>query len=100
MNGPPENVGAKLTPVAAAGCATRQAKATTDRCTQHVEIVETKPFDESHSLEQRRVEINFVGRLPENKSFSIRRGEGETLTSRHKGIRNDVRRLSFRCLSA
>src|SRR5271157_5993810 len=45
-----EDVGAKLTPVAAAGCATRQAELTAGWCTQHVEVVKTKPFNESYSL--------------------------------------------------
>jgi hypothetical protein len=70
-NGPCENVGAKLTPVAATGCATRQAELTADWCAQHVEVIETKPFNESHSLKQGGIEINLVGRIAEQKSFGI-----------------------------
>src|SRR5271167_872377 len=62
-NGTIEDVGAKLTPVAAAGCATRQAELTADWCAQHVEVIETKPFNESYSLKQCRIEINLVRRI-------------------------------------
>src|ERR1039457_4251622 len=99
-NGTIEDVGAQLTPVAAAGCATRQAELTVDWCAQHVEVIETKPFNESHSLKQRRIEINLVRRIAEQKSFSIRRSEREPLTPGDKRIGNDTRRFSFGCLCA
>ena len=62
-NGTLEDIGAKLTPVGTTGCATGQAELTADWHAQHVEVIETKPFNESHSLKQCRVEINLVRRF-------------------------------------
>src|SRR5271157_4211037 len=99
-NGTLEDVGAKLTPVATTGCATRQAELTADRRAQHVEVIETKPFNESHSLKQCRIEINLVRRIAEHKFLSIGRYERETLASGDKRIGNDARRFSVGCLRA
>src|SRR5271167_3475990 len=49
-NGPSEDIGAKLAPVAAASCTACEGQVAADRCTQHIERIEAEPFHECYSL--------------------------------------------------
>jgi len=74
-NGPSEDIGAKLAPVAAASCTACEGQVAADSCTQHIERIEAEPLHECYSLKQRGVESNLAGRSAKHESFRIRRSK-------------------------
>src|SRR5277367_1156475 len=97
-NGPSEDIGTKLAPIAAAGCATGKGQFAANRDTQHIESIETEPLDECYSLKQPGIEINFIDRCTHHKTPCLNRNEGKDLAARGEGICDDAGRFTNRSL--